>query len=135
MSRNIPATRSVIAVGSSRAFSLVWGKLNFGLTKVDKERNDNTPDDQGNQGEHDTAGGQIVADEQRHDGNHHPLEGQHPDQHRQPAGAEGDQHRQEHKGQNSIDNLDHFKNSNVMMVAKKARAKEVRTNWGTLSMR
>ena len=31
--------------------------------------------------------------------------------------------------------FDHFINSRVITVAKKTRAKEVRTNWGTLSIR
>ena len=102
---------------------------------INEQGDGDPPDHQGDQREDDPAGGQSVADEKRHDRDHHPLEGDGLDQRRQPAGTEATQYRQERQGQNRVDRVDHFRNSSVMMVAKKASAKEVSTNWGTLSMR
>ena len=57
------------------------------------------------------------------------------DQGRQAARTKRDQHGQQDQGQEGINRMDHLRNSSEITVAKNASAKEVSTNWGTLSMR
>ena len=77
----------------------------------------------------------MVADEKGHDGDDDTLEGHGFDESRQTARSERKEHRQQDQGQQSIDRMNHLTNSSVIMVAKNARANEVSTNWGTLSIR
>jgi hypothetical protein len=103
--------------------------------QVDAQRDADPPDQEGGDGEGSAAGGHGRAHEKRHDGYHHPLKGHDLDQGRAVGWSRKRRGPKQYQGQDRIDRLNHLTNSSVMTVAKKARAKEVSTNLGTLSMR